>query len=154
MKIKMLILAALIASSGLFMSTPAMAFEAKDCKKGTMYYDWTHADELKLKQEDLTKPKGADDPSEIKTIADCNLPATSTEYDLMDKSTTIINVIVGVIGVIAVAVIVIGGIFYVTSAGDAVKTKKAQNTIIYGVVGLIIAILAFAIVNFVLNNVF
>ena len=72
----------------------------------------------------------------------------------MDRATTIINVIVGVVGVIAVAVIVIGGIFYTTSAGDAAKAKKGQNAILYGIVGLIIAILAYAIVNFVLKNVF
>lgn len=161
MKIKMLIAATLIAAGSLFTGTaPAMAFSASDCKKGTMYYDYQYttdkdgnkvntSDEQKAK---LTKPKGIDDPNEIKTLADCNLAAT--DYDLMDKSTTIINVIVGAVGVIAVAVIVIGGIFYTTSAGDAAKAKKGQNAILYGIVGLIIAILAFAIVNFVLKNVF
>ena len=38
--------------------------------------------------------------------------------------------------------------------GDAAKVTKAKNTIMYGVVGLVIALLAFAIVNFILNNVF
>lgn len=156
MKIKFLIATALVAAGSLFVTTttasPAMAFSANDCKKGTMYYDWTHAEELKLDQSKLTKPKGADNPSEITNLADCNLAAT--EYDLMDRATTIINVIVGVVGVIAVAVIVIGGIFYATSAGDAAKAKKGQNAILYGIVGLIIAILAYAIVNFVLKNVF
>lgn len=148
MKIKMLIAATLIAAGSLFaVAPPAMAFDASGCKKGTMYYDYHHADD----KTGLTVPKKQE---EIKTLADCNLPGSSTEYDLMDKSTTIINVIVGVIGVIAVAVIVIGGIFYVTSAGDAAKAKKGQNAILYGIVGLIIAILAFAIVNFVLKNVF
>lgn len=74
--------------------------------------------------------------------------------DLMGTLTTIINVIVGVVGFVAVAMIVLGGISYATSQGDAAKTKKAQNTILYGVVGLVVALLAFAIVNFVLTNVF
>lgn len=74
--------------------------------------------------------------------------------DLMGTLTTIINVIVGMVGFVAVAMIVMGGISYATSQGDAAKTKKAMNTILYGVVGLVVALLAFAIVNFVLVNVF
>lgn len=74
--------------------------------------------------------------------------------NLMKTLTTIINVVVGVVGFIAVAMIVMGGISYATSQGDAAKTKKAMNTILYGVVGLVVALLAFAIVNFVLSNVF
>jgi len=66
----------------------------------------------------------------------------------------IINVVLGVIGVVAVAMIIIGGIQYTTSSGDAAKAQKAQKTIIFSVVGLVIALLAFAIVNFVLTNVF
>lgn len=76
------------------------------------------------------------------------------ENDLMGTLTTIINVIVGMVGFVAVAMIVMGGISYATSQGDAAKTKKAMNTILYGVVGLVVALLAFAIVNFVLVNVF
>ncbi len=87
------------------------------------------------------------------TWADCNIPADE-KTDLMSTLTTIINVIVGLVGVIAVAVIVLGGITFATSQGDAGKAAKARNTILYGVVGLVIALLAFAIVNFVLQSVF
>lgn len=66
----------------------------------------------------------------------------------------IINVILGVLGVVAVAMIIMGGIQYTTSQGDPAKAQKAQKTIIFSVVGLVIALLAFAIVNFVLTNVF
>lgn len=74
--------------------------------------------------------------------------------DLMDTLNTIINVVVGVVGFVAVAMIVLGGISFATSQGDTNKTAKARNTILYGVVGLVVALLAFAIVNFVLSNVF
>ncbi len=73
---------------------------------------------------------------------------------LMSTLNTILNVIVGVVGFVAVAMIVMGGISFVTSQGDSAKTTKARNTILYGVVGLVVALLAFAIVNFVLTNVF
>lgn len=64
----------------------------------------------------------------------------------------IINAIIAVLGIVAVIVIIIGGINYMTSSGDAGKVKKAKDTILYGVIGLIICVLAFAIVNFVIGN--
>ena len=67
---------------------------------------------------------------------------------------TIINVVLGVLGLLAVAIIIYGGFMYTTSAGDASKIKKAKDTIMYGVIGLVIALLAYAIVNFVLSSVF
>lgn len=66
----------------------------------------------------------------------------------------IINVVLGVIGVVSVVMIIIGGIQYATSSGDPQKAQKAQKTIIFSIAGLVIALLAFAIVNFVLTNVF
>ena len=62
--------------------------------------------------------------------------------------------ILGVIGLVAVVVVILGGIQFVTSTGDPAKTKKAKDTILYGIIGLVVALLAFAIVNFVLGNVF
>ena len=64
----------------------------------------------------------------------------------------IINAVIGVLGLVAVIVIIIGGVQYMTSSGDAGKVKKAKDTILYGIIGLIIVILAFAIVNFVITN--
>lgn len=65
----------------------------------------------------------------------------------------IINAVIGVLGLVAVGVIIIGGINYMTSSGEAAKVKKAKDTILYGVIGLIICVLAFAIVNFVILNI-
>lgn len=80
--------------------------------------------------------------------------AVAENSDLMNTLTTIINVVVGVIGFVAVVMIIMGGISFATSQGDSSKVAKARNTILYGVVGLIVSLLAFAIVNFVLKNVF
>lgn len=66
----------------------------------------------------------------------------------------IINVALAVIGFIAVVMIILGGFQYTTSAGDASKVTKAKNTILYGIIGVVVALLAFAIVNFVLKNIF
>lgn len=73
-----------------------------------------------------------------------------------ELSTVIVNIvsgIVGVLGLVAVIFIVVGGINYMTSAGDAGKLKKAKDTILYAVIGLIISALAFAIVNFVIGGI-
>ncbi len=68
-------------------------------------------------------------------------------YALMEN---VIDMLLIIIGIISVIMIIIGGIRYVTSAGDAGQTKSARDTVIYAVVGLVIAIMSYAIVNFVL----
>ncbi len=88
----------------------------------------------------------------ISSIAQCNIESTTN--NLTTTVNTIINVVLGVIGLAAVVMIIVGGISFVTSQGDAAKASKAKNTILYSVVGLIVALLAFAIVNFVLSGVF
>ncbi len=90
----------------------------------------------------------------VSTLALCNLPDDSGEPTLMQRVQQIINVVVGVLGVVAVAVIIVGAVYYVTSQGEAAKIARAKNTILYGIIGLIVAGLAFAIVNFVLTSVF
>ena len=62
----------------------------------------------------------------------------------------IVNFVIATIGAVAVAFIIYGGIQYSMSAGDSSKVTKAKNTILYAVIGLIVAVMAFAIVNFVI----
>ena len=64
----------------------------------------------------------------------------------------ILSVVFTLVGVIAVVMIVVGGIYYIISQGNADKIQKAKSTILYGIVGLIVTLLAFAIVNFVLEG--
>jgi hypothetical protein len=64
----------------------------------------------------------------------------------------IVNLMLYIIGVLSVIVIVFAGIRYVTSTGDSSRVKGAKDTLTYAVIGLIVAILAYAIVNFVLTN--
>lgn len=70
---------------------------------------------------------------------------------LEDGIKTIVNVLLFILGAIAVIMIIIGGIRYTTSNGDAGNIKSAKDTILYAVVGLVVAILAYAIVNFVIG---
>jgi len=65
---------------------------------------------------------------------------------------TVINVLLTVAGITAVIMIIIGGIRYVTSNGEQAHIKSAKDTILYAIVGLVVTILAFAIVNFVVGK--
>lgn len=64
-----------------------------------------------------------------------------------------IEVILSFVGLVAVVMIVIGGISYTKSMGDPGKAKRARDTIIYGVVGLGVTLLAYAIVVLVSENI-
>ncbi len=62
------------------------------------------------------------------------------------------SVLLFIVGAIAVIMIVIGGLRYVISGGDATQVQSAKNTILYALVGIIVAILAYAAVNFVVGS--
>lgn len=63
----------------------------------------------------------------------------------------ITNTILYIVGIIAVIMLIIGGLRYVTSGGDAKKVTDAKNTVLYAIIGLVISFLAYAIVNFVIS---
>lgn len=65
---------------------------------------------------------------------------------------TIANTLVFIVGAIAVIMIIVGGLRYVLSSGDAKAAADAKNTILYSVIGIIVAIAAYAIVHFVTSN--
>lgn len=66
--------------------------------------------------------------------------------------TTVTNVLLFVVGAISVIMIIIGGLRYVISGGNTTHVTAAKNTILYAVIGLIVALLGYAIVNFVLTS--
>ena len=65
----------------------------------------------------------------------------------------VLIVVFGLVGVIAVIMIVIGGVKYATSQGDSARLKSAKDTILYAIIGLVISLTAVAIVNFVLGGI-
>ena len=66
--------------------------------------------------------------------------------------TTITNVLLFIIGALSVVMLIIGGLRYVVSGGNSTQVTAAKNTILYAIVGLVIAFLAFAAINFVINT--
>lgn len=65
---------------------------------------------------------------------------------------TVTNVLLYLLGAISVIMIIIGGLRYVVSGGNSTNVTAAKNTILYAIVGIIIAILSYAIINFVLGT--
>lgn len=94
----------------------------------------------------------ADAKDEVKKGADMTNSGGSAKQDLPDVITTIINVMLFIAGALAVIMIIYGGIRYITAHGDEKQVKVAKDTIVYSVVGLIIAILAYALVTFIFNS--
>lgn len=78
---------------------------------------------------------------------------TEGDTDPQDVIIRIINGIIGVLALVCVIVMIVGGVTYMTSAGDAGKVKKGKDTILYGLIGLIICALSAVIVNFVITNI-
>lgn len=64
---------------------------------------------------------------------------------------TIVAILLWAVGLISVIMIIVGSIQFVLSSGDPSQVKSARETIIYSVVGLVVALLAFAIVKFVVG---
>ena len=108
----------------------------------------------------------------VPTVALTVAPSVSAQYNLSGGTTAakadgmkdevgdanslvknIVNIILWVVGIMSVIMMVWGGIKYTTSAGDSNKVSSAKNTIIYAVIGLIVSIMAYAIVNFVINQI-
>lgn len=73
--------------------------------------------------------------------------------DLTASIKNVVNIMLFIAGAVAVIMIIIGGIRFVVSNGDSGAVQSAKNTVLYSVIGLIVIILAYAIVNFVVTNV-
>lgn len=82
---------------------------------------------------------------------DCNSNGDATEK-INDLIRSVINLLSVIVGVIAVIMIIVGGLRYITSGGNDTSVTSAKNTILYAVIGLIIVALAQVLVRFTLNQ--
>ena len=81
-------------------------------------------------------------------VIDPNVPDGNGFYTTIQG---ILNAVFVILGIVAVCFIIYGGFLMTTSAGDPGKVAKGKSTIIWGIIGLIVSILATTIVNFVLG---
>lgn len=78
-----------------------------------------------------------------------NLPQASASSATAQH---IVQIILGIFAAVTVLIIVIAGLNFVTAGGDPAKVAKARSTIIYALVGLVVAVVADAIVVFVIGR--
>lgn len=86
----------------------------------------------------------------------CNsgqLSGKQTNQKINNLIHTVINLLSIVVGVVAVIMIIVGGLRYITSGGSDTSVTGAKNTILYAIIGLIIVALAQIMVRFVLSKV-
>jgi len=86
----------------------------------------------------------------LNKVQGANTGASANVDDIISKS---INFALMAIAIVSVFMLILGGFKYTTSNGDSAKVTSAKNTIMYSLIGLLIAIFAYAIVNFVVNKV-
>jgi lysylphosphatidylglycerol synthetase-like protein (DUF2156 family) len=88
--------------------------------------------------------------AEQSDTASCD--AQSAGKTVNSKLGAAINIISLVVGVIAVIMLFVGGLKYITSTGDAAKVTSAKDTILYAIIGLVVVALAQVIVRFTLKT--
>ena len=70
----------------------------------------------------------------------------------MSNVAMLINVFASVMGFLAVGMIIYGGFMLLTAQGDPAKIKRGKDVVTYSIIGVILVMLAYAIVNFVMNS--
>jgi hypothetical protein len=88
------------------------------------------------------------------TLADIQapgLPKPLGPINLAQMSGRVVRAVMGVSGAIALIMFIYGGVQWMTAAGNAEKTKKAQNTLIWSVIGLVAIFGSYTLLNFILN---
>jgi hypothetical protein len=77
--------------------------------------------------------------------------ATGGTGDFKSLLLSIINYFLGFLGVLAVLMVVYGGVLYIIASGDPQKADKGKKIIMYAIIGIVIILLSFALINTVLG---
>ncbi|MFC1656175.1 PKD domain-containing protein [Patescibacteria group bacterium] len=74
-------------------------------------------------------------------------PSLVQETNLRDYIVNIVNFVLGFLGLVAMVIVIYGGFLYVTAAGAEEQTTKGKKSIMYAVIGIVIILISFALVN-------
>lgn len=88
----------------------------------------------------------------VTALSECNVEKTEGNKSLMSNVAMLINVFASVMGFLAVGMIIYGGFMLLTAQGDPAKIKRGKDVVTYSIIGVILVMLAYAIVNFVMNS--
>ncbi len=87
------------------------------------------------------------------TASDFASDAALGDQDLSTSISSIINVALGFLGVVAVVIILAGGFKWMTAGGNDDKVKSARKLLVAGLIGLIIVLAAYAIATFTIESI-
>jgi hypothetical protein len=87
----------------------------------------------------------------ISQLGDSSQNCGKGQTDITKLIKSVVTLLSTLIGVAAVIMIIFAGFRYITSGGDSNRVSSAKSTIIYAVIGLVIAVLAQVIVNFAVS---
>ena len=88
----------------------------------------------------------------VSALSECNVEKTEGDKSLMSNVSMLINVFASVMGFLAVGMIIYGGFMLLTAQGDPAKIKRGKDEVTYSIIGVLLVLLAYAIVNFVMNS--
>ena len=88
---------------------------------------------------------------DMKKIAGCE-ESTGKNKDVVGIVQSGVNVVISLVGMLAVFSIIYGGFTYITAQSDPAKIKRGKDMVVYAVVALVVAFLAYGIVIFVTKN--
>jgi len=76
-----------------------------------------------------------------------------SDADLTTLIGRMINIFLGVLGIIFVLLVIYAGWLRIASQGDAGKVEKSNKLLVQAVIGIVIIVAAYAIANFVLQGI-
>jgi cytochrome bd-type quinol oxidase subunit 2 len=89
---------------------------------------------------------------ELRFGTNCALQNGNVDSTANNILRQIVNIFSVIVGIVAVFMIIVGGLRYITSGGDSSKVNSAKNTILYAIIGLVVVALAQVIVGFVVQR--
>lgn len=92
-------------------------------------------------------------PLSASALTGVTVPSLKSGNNLVGAVVFIVNAFLVLVSVLALIYIIIGGVKYITSAGDEKGFSSAKNTILYAIIGLIVIGLAAVIVNFTVSTI-
>ncbi|HVA11276.1 MAG TPA: hypothetical protein VNG32_03845 [Candidatus Dormibacteraeota bacterium] len=113
----------------------------------------------------LASPLSAQAKDILGSSAECNIPSGGTGSSaictgnkptgnpVINELNGITHIVAFVAGAAAVLLLLVGSIKYITSGGNAEKISSAKSTVVYALIGVMVAVLAAAIIEFVLNKI-
>ena len=129
----------------LLLAVPAISWAQPD-----MSSDDTNARETVPAPVDMVPGAGSSTKDHLKAVAAPGYDVPATDSTTLVKIIAIlINVFLGLLGIIFIVLVIFSGYNWMTAAGDPKKVEKAQDTLREAIIGLVIIVGVFAIWNFI-----